>query len=134
MRVLILRSVVFEDPEQDPLVNRIAEAYTARGDEVAVYQMPACDNLEHWAGYAVVDYSNFGDLLICVDFPTALISHKNKRVILTKPLPDSHRFQKAVTCAIDEAIDCYKAAGVEFDCEVFPMQIADYFSEGMEGA
>lgn len=132
MKVFILRSVVFEDPEYDLLVNEIAEAYTSMGDEVAVYQMPACDDLVHWAGYAIVDYSDFGDLMICVDFPTALIAHKNKRIILTKSLPDDHRFQQAVVRAIDEAMDCFKTQNVDYDCENFPAQMADYLGKRME--
>ena len=105
MRVLILRSIVFDDEVKHPLVKMLVDCYKEAGHEVAVYNMPATDNLEHWAGYAIVDYNNWADMLICIDFPTALIQHRKKRVILTKKLPEDTSFLKAIRTVQNESFD-----------------------------
>lgn len=130
MKVLILRSMVFADDINIPTITSLVEGYKKAGHDVAVYNMPAADDAEHWAGYSIVDYSNLSDMLICIDFPTALIQHKNKRIILTKPLTEKKELQKAVNTAIEEAFDCYKFGDVNLNCDIFPNDINEYINRG----
>lgn len=130
MRVLILRSINFADKIEDSLVNKIVKGYREKGHEVAIYNMPACDDTEHWAGFAIVDYNMWSDILICIDFPTALIAHKNKRIILTKPLPKDPKLQLAIDGAIQEALDCTNYNNINYKYEAFPGKIEDYITKG----
>lgn len=115
MKVLILRSIYFGDEDEPELVKQLVEEYKSRGDTVAVYNMPACDDANHWAGYALTDYSLVCDCMICIDFPTALILHDIKRIIITKPLPENEELQCAVRQAFKESLDYYATRCVDDD-------------------
>lgn len=126
MNIIILRSICFDDEYEPLLITQLCDAYRSKGDVVTVYNMPACDNTEHWAGFALCDYSPFGDILICIDFPTALIRHKNKRIILSKSLPCGNEFMKAISQAVEESKDCFRSEDVLFDCLALPDDINKY--------
>lgn len=128
MKVLILRSIVFNDEITHPLIDDLVEGYRTAGHQVAVYNMPAADNIEHWAGYSIADYNSFTDLMICIDFPTALIQHKKKRIILTKKLPESDEFQQAIGMTEKESIDIFDYSNSNKEYNSFPTNITDYIS------
>ena len=130
MRILILRSIVFDDEIESELINRVMTCYKELGHEVFLYNMPACENVEHWAGYALLDNSSNADLMICVDFPTALIKHKHKRIILSKPLPIDKQFRQAIDQAFSEAIDYYQNGSNTLECPYMP-DIEEYVQRGL---
>ena len=125
MKILILRSINFND-EDFVFIEQLVKNYELSGDSVAVYNISACENLEHWAGYAITDYSNWSDIVICLDFPAALIKHQCKRIILTKQLPTDSTFNKAVNQAISESYDLFKYGNVNYDCPFLPENISEF--------
>ena len=130
MKTLILRSIIFDDEIQPELINRLTEGYEAIGHTVFVYNMPACDSLEHWAGFAILDNTRNTDILICLDFPTALIKHPRKRIVLTKPLPKDDIFKLAINQAFAEAFDCYKYGDIDSECPYLP-SVEEFVSRGL---
>ena len=128
MKILILRSVDFYDDDRPTVVDTLVQGYREVGDEIAVYQMPAGNYIEHWAGYAIFDYSRLCDIMICFDFPTALIRHHKKRIILTKPEPHDEAFFKPMTQAYLEAYDVYCYHIIHSDHPSFPDSIHDYIN------
>jgi hypothetical protein len=105
MKVLILRSVFFDDEITPQIVKELVGAFENTGHKVMVYNMPSCDSVEHWAAFAIIDYTRISDVLIAIDFPVALIKHQHKRIILTRALPDIDILKTAISEAFRESVD-----------------------------
>jgi hypothetical protein len=131
MNVLMLQSVLFEDEFSSDFVTMLKNAYQSQGCKVFVYNMPAYDDADHWAGYAILDNSNNADMLVCLDFPTALIKHPRKRVILTKQPPENDSFEQAIAQVRLESFDFYRVSGVDYDCPLLP-PLDDYIARGID--
>lgn len=118
MKIILLRSITFEDDPNEGLIQSFIESAAKNGHLVQLINFPFSESKGHWQGLRLCDLNRACDKLICINFPAALPLHRNKVIIINDNRKFDKQFDKVIRVVLAESQVCYLKSDEPFPKEL----------------